>query len=160
MKTCSRCKVKKNLIEFHVNKDKNSKSGYDSWCKKCREIYCKEYTKRPEVRMRDNLYHKKYRQTSHGQLNITNTRLKSYYGITLEEYNTLFIKQKGVCAICNQEETGTFKGTTKRLSVDHEHITGKIRGLLCYKCNLIIGQWADNILYFQNAIKYLKNENE
>lgn len=62
-------------------------------------------------------------------------RLKARYGITLEDYEALLVKQNGVCAICEEEcKTG------ERLSVDHDHETGAVRGLLCRACNFRLGQ--------------------
>lgn len=56
--------------------------------------------------------------------------LKRQYGITLEDYDALFEAQQGLCAICNRQDS-----TRRRLAVDHDHETGRIRGLLCYSCN-------------------------
>lgn len=68
------------------------------------------------------------------------------------DYNKLFIEQNGCCKICKRPQT-EFK---KKLAVDHCHITGKTRGLLCNNCNTILGHAKDNIKTLQNAIKYLK----
>lgn len=76
--------------------------------------------------------------------------LKRRYGITLEEYEKMFAEQDGKCAIC--------KGvcpTGRNLAVDHDHDTGKVRGLLCSRCNQGIGQLR-NIAILQSAITYLK----
>jgi len=68
--------------------------------------------------------------------------LKRKYGITLEQYEAMHRKQGGVCAICGQTETALHvRGGAKRLAVDHDAITGVVRGLLCQRCNLNIGQW-------------------
>lgn len=64
-------------------------------------------------------------------------------------------KQKNVCCICKQK-----CNTRKTLSVDHDHKTGKIRGLLCVKCNTALGMLNDNIGTFENAINYLRNFEE
>lgn len=85
-----------------------------------------------------------------------NRYLKSYYGITLEDYALLLGEQDGVCAICGNTETARHKsGEIKSLSVDHDHNTGQIRGLLCYKCNIGLGHFGDNMEYLQKAICYL-----
>ena len=78
------------------------------------------------------------------------------YGITLEEYDRLFFLQSGRCAICGGEETSTIKGVVKRLSVDHCHDTGRIRGLLCNSCNRGIGLLKDSVEVLSSAIEYLK----
>lgn len=88
---------------------------------------------------------------------IRNSKLKREYGISLKEWYDLFKKQNGVCGICKEPETssGSWK-TTSSLSVDHDHDTGKIRGLLCSCCNHAIGLLKDNKEYILNAYMWLK----
>ena len=84
--------------------------------------------------------------------------LKSTYNMTIEEYETLMIKQSGVCAICASVSEGG-----KALSVDHDHSCcagrkscGKcVRGLLCNKCNQGIGYFNDNVERLEAALAYL-----
>jgi hypothetical protein len=101
---------------------------------------------------------KKYRE------NNTSRYLNNYYlnvyGITYEFYLSLCDKQNNVCAICKQEETNTYNGKIKRLAVDHNHTTGKIRGLLCTKCNVSIGNLNDSIDLLNSAISYLTTYTE
>lgn len=78
-----------------------------------------------------------------------NEQLKDKYGISIEEYNTLYHKQGGVCGICHG------KCSRSRLSVDHCHETGRIRGLLCAKCNRGLGFFNDNPVLIKRAIKWL-----
>lgn len=82
------------------------------------------------------------------------------FGITLEEYNALLIKQNGVCAICQcKEKAKSVKGDRiKELAVDHSHKTGKIRGLLCMSCNKGLGSFDDDINKLYLAIKYLEEK--
>lgn len=75
------------------------------------------------------------------------------YGISLEEYRAMEKEQGSVCAICNQSETA--KGFL-RLSVDHCHETGEVRGLLCANCNRMIGMAKDDPAILEAAIRYLK----
>jgi recombination endonuclease VII len=73
------------------------------------------------------------------------------YGITGDEYWALYEAQGGECAIC-----GRAKGLRKRLSVDHDHRTGEVRGLLCTPCNRgILGHVRDDVLTLIRAIRYL-----
>ena len=65
-------------------------------------------------------------------------RLKQF-GLTLESYEELFAKQNGACAICRSTDAKGPRGTS-RLAVDHDHVTGKIRGLLCSSCNRLLGR--------------------
>jgi hypothetical protein len=77
-------------------------------------------------------------------------RLRREYGISLEEYQWMLEVQDGVCAICRKPEVRIC-----RLSVDHDHETGQVRGLLCAKCNSILGYAEDQPLILQAAIDYL-----
>jgi hypothetical protein len=76
--------------------------------------------------------------------------LKREYGLTKEDYLEMLKFQNGVCAICCNPEK------KKRLAVDHCHNTGKIRGLLCTRCNTSIGRFNDDVELLQKAIDYLK----
>jgi hypothetical protein len=89
--------------------------------------------------------------------NTRNNYLKRKYGITEDDYNILLKKQYGVCAIC-------FKPPIKtNLCVDHNHKTGVIRGLLCKRCNYLLGVYHENGILLINAGFYLeehKNDRE
>jgi hypothetical protein len=74
------------------------------------------------------------------------------YNITLIEYNKLFKKQKGCCAICKKHQS-LFK---RSLAIDHNHETGVIRDLLCSNCNHMLGHSFENLNVLETAIKYLK----
>lgn len=76
--------------------------------------------------------------------------LKKDYNITLKQYDQMFEVQNGVCAICGQTNLDN-----KRLSIDHDHKTGKIRGLLCTGCNWQLGIFEKR---FNDFIKYLKDD--
>jgi hypothetical protein len=123
-----------------------------------RKQYAKEHVAEKDARY----YHKHkdkvlargrtYRKT---HKNVARQRdLIKRYGIGLEEYNELFDLQGGCCAICGIHQDKL----TKSLSVDHDHNTGKIRSLLCQKCNLILGNAGDNIEVLMAAIKYLQTD--
>ena len=77
--------------------------------------------------------------------------LKANYGITLQDYNQLFIQQNGNCAICGINQSQL----QEKLNVDHSHNTHKIRGLLCRNCNTGLGNFKDSISSLMNAVKYL-----
>lgn len=96
------------------------------------------------------------------KLNPTYSREQNYkyvYGITLEQYNEMLKAQNFVCAICEQSETATYKGTDKikNLAIDHCHKTGKLRKLLCSKCNLFIGKLEES-LHLLDKMKVYLNE--
>lgn len=77
------------------------------------------------------------------------------YGISEAEYWRLHDCQNGLCAICQKPETATRKGTLRLLCVDHEHKTGKVRGLLCNRCNRTIGYMGENPGLLRAAAVYL-----
>jgi hypothetical protein len=79
--------------------------------------------------------------------------LKVKYGLTEEDYQKLFRKQRGRCCIC-QKRLGS------RTAVDHDHETGFVRGLLCLRCNTGLGLFEDNIRLLAAAIVYLQDAEE
>lgn len=83
------------------------------------------------------------------------TWLKQLYGLTLEQFDELFKKQDGRCGICGKYQPENAKGYNV-LCVDHDHLTGVVRGLLCRKCNAGIGQLNDSITLLENALAYLQ----
>jgi len=85
-------------------------------------------------------------------LSSANTKLKRRFGITLDDFNEMYKNQGGKCLICDATESMS----GHRLAVDHCHITGKIRGLLCKSCNVALGGFKDNIESLKKAIKYLE----
>lgn len=94
------------------------------------------------------------------QKNQIKYHLKRHFNITEAEYMALCEKQYGVCAICKEEET-IIDGQTKEvkpLSVDHCHNTGKIRGLLCTKCNLGISYFNHEPYLLRNAALYCEEK--
>jgi len=92
------------------------------------------------------LYYAKNEEYSYGR------GISRAYGIDLVEYNKLLVKQKHSCYICKKHKD-TFK---KRLCVDHNHKTGKVRGLLCASCNYVLGHSKDSVRILKTMIKYLK----
>jgi hypothetical protein len=74
------------------------------------------------------------------------------YGLTLDEYDALVARQNGLCAICGEPP---IKGRGRRLVVDHDHQSGRIRGLLCGACNVAIGYLREDPLLFDRAKAYL-----
>lgn len=82
--------------------------------------------------------------------NVWRSLLKSKFGITEETYNQILIRQGNRCAICGSYQV------SKRLAVDHNHSTGKVRGLLCVNCNLGIGSLKEDRQILENAIEYLE----
>lgn len=81
--------------------------------------------------------------------------MERHYQITELEYAALLYAQDGLCAVCQRPELGTFRGRPKRLSVDHDHETGRVRGLLCSRCNRGIGYLQDSPEDLYRAAVYL-----
>jgi|GEM_PF-1822130 len=84
--------------------------------------------------------------------------IKTCYGITLEQFNQILSAQGGGCLICHSIDGGTRHGRKKRMAVDHCHKTGKIRGILCPRCNLAIGLFREHPGSLQRAFLYLQNK--
>lgn len=84
-------------------------------------------------------------------------RLKSRYGITTEEWQALFIKQKGKCAICKRLPRKVREDRRFPLVVDHCHDTGRVRGLLCDSCNVSLGRLGDNEDALTLVLEYVRN---
>lgn len=83
--------------------------------------------------------------------------LKKRFGISLEEYQLMLENQNNLCAICGRPERTVDHRTKKvrSLAVDHNHNTGKVRGLLCTDCNRALGLLQDSKDVLQNALAYL-----
>lgn len=78
--------------------------------------------------------------------------LRRHYKMTVEEYDEKFLAQNGRCAICEIAQSEL----PRRMEVDHSHVSGKVRGLLCRKCNLVLGIVSDSELTLASAIAYLR----
>ena len=77
-----------------------------------------------------------------------------HYGITEEQYNEVLVKQGGKCAVCGEDNLD-IRGNPSHLCVDHDHATGKIRGLLCKHCNIAAGNLRDSPERALRLAKYL-----
>lgn len=142
MKTCTRCKTKKSLADFY--KQTSSKDGKMSRCKKCCAEYNKEWAaKNPErAKERWRIAEKKSRNNP--------ARRARKFGITVDELNIWLSVDN--CQICgNQFKSGQNK------HIDHCHVTGKVRGVLCTNCNTGIGNLRDSAELLKKAIQYLNN---
>lgn len=91
----------------------------------------------------------KYREKNRNRIRINN-RVKRY-GITIEQLKNFWNAQEGTCAICGEMLD------KKKYRIDHNHTSGKVRGLLCSSCNAAIGLLKDSPEVISNAVRYLKN---
>ena len=130
-KTCAKCTGTKPVSEFHPANGANaSLDGRQAYCKPCANAAT------PSTRDR---------------------KLRSKYGIGIAEYDAMLVAQQGRCRIC-----GTTNPKTKRgefFAVDHCHTTGRVRGLLCVPCNLLIGYAKEDPEILRSAIAYLNDDN-
>ena len=92
-------------------------------------------------------------QTDSYKVKRTDYSLRKAYGISSEEYQEKLKQQNYVCAICNKEKT------TRALAVDHCHVTGIIRSLLCGSCNTGLGHFKDSPELLNKAADYIKEHN-
>lgn len=151
---CPQCGETKPLATG-FNRDRSRVNGHARLCKECRKAnwkICNRAHWPPEklesYRARQKVYQQAYRNGQGKGYQIAHT-----YNITLDQYDWMLAVQGGVCAICGKDEPGFGK---KRFSVDHDHQTGLIRGLLCGACNTGIGYLGEDIGRLQRAIAYLK----
>ena len=93
------------------------------------------------------------------QKRIKTRKLQELYGITFDEYVSMLDKQGGVCAICKRQERARNKidGVVRALAVDHDHETGRVRGLLCGSCNRGIAKLGDDPDRLRSAAAYLRD---
>lgn len=126
---CPTCN-ESDISKFYVDQNGHRSVKY---CRECHKQQCKErWHARPELD----------RQAS-----------RSYkYGITPEQYKDMHETQQGKCAICNTEPK-----TKRGLHVDHDHGTGKVRGLLCHGCNVALGSFKEDVTLLNKAIEYLRS---
>jgi hypothetical protein len=127
MQRCRTCQVDKPLSEFYLTPAGNPRKE----CKVCVCARVKQHYRK------DPTKHK-------------NTVLKINYGITLAEYDAIFVLQGGRCAICKESCP-----TQRELAVDHDHVTGEVRGLLCTQCNNGLGRFKESPALLRKAADYL-----
>lgn len=132
---CPKCGTEKEVGFF--GKDSTNQRGISCWCKLCKKEW--------------RAQHRKDNPEKHKSIDFKND-LKKHYNMSVEDYNSLYDRQNGSCACCGANSTEFRRG----LHVDHDHITGKIRGLLCTKCNPGLGYFDDSIKKLQLAVAYLE----
>ena len=131
-----------------------------NWRKRNRE-YTRAFDKRrrkedPKIKERQKKYH-----SENPDKNMEYQRMANY-GISSEQYYDLVKRQNNRCGICGRLERRKNYKTGKRqsLSIDHDHASGKNRGLLCRDCNFAIGLFEDNAAIVQKAVQYLRKHNK
>ena len=130
---------------YYANRDENIRKRKEHYLQHREENLEKRKQYYRENKNKINTYNKEYNKLH--KRAAKNTKLKLYYGITIEHYETMYSAQDGKCATCQ-----TYYPS---LVVDHDHKTGKVRKLLCSKCNLALGYVNDNPEILKNMIEYL-----
>lgn len=147
-KVCPGCNKKKRLTDYQ--KDRCTRLGVQVYCRTCQRKKCKAYyhadKKRANERQRD------WRMANPDRFKIIQRRrhLKLKYGMSLEDFQHLVVRQHGLCKICGRlpDQRG--------LVVDHNHETGEVRGLLCNSCNSAIGHFQEDVGRMRAAVAYLQ----
>jgi hypothetical protein len=162
VKLCKHCGLEKPLDDFYV--DRKARDGRRPDCKVCnlarrRAKYAEDprpYIDRAMKWQRENRERylqrlRDYNGTPAKKLSNRKSHLKRKYGLTLEEFDEMLATQGGGCAICGNPNAG---------NVDHDHVTGEVRGILCFNCNIAIGHVADDKDRLLRAFAYLDRDDE
>ena len=137
-KKCRYCGEVKPITEFYNSKNREQ-YGKKNMCKIC-------------SREKQRAWRKKNK--GYGKL----AKLKQIYGLSKKQYYDMFETQNGLCAICGKPETKSTKdGKLYNLSVDHDHVTGEVRALLCCNCNAALGHVNDDVDLLAKCIEYLED---
>ena len=166
-KKCTKCKKEKSFNEFHKNN--RSKDGLHTRCKVCKNLQNLKWVCRSKEKRA--LQFQKWYSNPQNRKDYAKKQAKAYQdnkeymqlrcrcwkaGITVKIYNELFGNHNGFCDICGIHQ----KDVDKTFSIDHDHVTGKIRGLLCQNCNWMLGHGRDNLDILIAAYAYLKESKE
>jgi protein-arginine kinase activator protein McsA len=147
-KICTKCKLEKPFSDF--NKFKNGKFGLRAVCRHCHNESSKEYYENNKVSV--TAKNIKWGKDPKNKEAIRFYFIKRTYGIDKKAWLELLKSQNNACAICSKtsDDLGFFY-------TDHDHETGKVRGLLCQNCNTVLGHAKDDVDILIKAIAYLKN---
>lgn len=142
-KYCKSCDQIKTIDRFYPRSSR--KNSYSAWCKPCTIEHNGTYRDKEQLKKYKANYYKQNKLGRKLQADLKK------YGITLTQYNDMLSAQGGRCAMCKLPPS-----INKRMSVDHSHLTGTVRGLLCSSCNFILGLAKDSIAVLKNAVAYLE----
>lgn len=152
-KACHLCGEVKSIHLFRRDNLRDDKR--DFWCKECRKNYYHD----PKTTIVNKRYQPLKRPPATPAMQ-KRYRLLRQYGLTIEQYFALLDAQKGVCASCGNPETSIdsyTKQVREFLVVDHDHVTGKVRGLLCSNCNVALGFLQDDPIRIEALLNYAKS---
>lgn len=129
-------------------------------CCKCKEIKGSDLFSKDRVMCKDccSIIYGNWagRNTENRKKSVRKHKLMKFYGLTEDQYISLWEKQNGLCAICKVDGNSL----ARKLHVDHDHLTGIVRGLLCTNCNTGIGQFKDNVHLLAQAQNYMEQANQ
>ncbi len=133
MKYCPKCAKEKPETNFYHDESRMAKNKLGGYCKECRRAASKEYAARHRVKL--NRYSKEH--YAKNKKLYRDKFLQTKYGINEDRFQQMLRAQEGKCAICQRHHTQCAKGRHSgvRLCVDHDHASGRVRGLLCHSCN-------------------------
>ena len=150
MKECSTCHASKPVEEFPF---KNRARGWRRGrCFPCQAAYWRENRARDPEKHRQSV--RAYRARNPEKYRADGR--KRYYGLSVEDTAAMLEAQQHKCGICACEIHDGFDG----FCVDHDHASGRIRGLLCRKCNVLLGMAGDRPEVFAAAIAYLEGQHD
>ena len=121
-------------------------------CLDCRRKQQRAIDRKPENVARSKEYHRVHREQR--IKTMRKYSLKSVYGLTLDDFNRMFEDQNGCCKLCGKHQSEL----KKSLHIDHNHVTGEVRGLLCSDCNLLLGRVEESPVRIIKMLGYLKYE--
>lgn len=160
-KQCGKCPEKGLQDISNFCTDRYSRDGLHTICRACQR------KSRQANKQRISEYGRGYREQNRERIRANRRRwrdanpddnLQRFYGLSNKKYQIMLEAQEGMCAICKQPEIEVdyHTGRVKPLSIDHSHETGKVRGLLCGRCNRGLGYFRDNPTLLLEAARYLE----
>lgn len=146
---CSACNQNLQKSAFHC--DASKRSGRSHRCKRCEQLRGVKYRQKHRSARRNYVVRHRAEITEQAYYSY----ILAQYGLSKAAHTKMLADQKGLCAICERPEVSRYKGTLVRLSVDHCHKTGKVRGLLCHRCNTTLGRVSDDPQLLYKMCEYL-----
>lgn len=157
-KQCSKCKKTKKDSLFYK---RSGSESLHSACRDCEKKMAKDwyqrnpdYAKEKAKAWREDNPQKVARYRKENRLKSYMGEIKRKYGVSKDVFDAMLQSQSGKCLICNSDFLWSKRSNTPH--VDHCHISGKVRGLLCRRCNSSLGYFNDNPALFESAANYLK----
>ncbi len=163
MKICTKCGLERPLTEFY--RAAGTRDGLRGDCKACFQARAKaryplvreqriaaaqKWRDENPERYREN--QRRMRSSPEGKERQRAGHLKRKYGITIEQYDQMLAEQGGGCAICGREPRPDIS-----LHLDHDHESGNLRGILCFRCNNALGDLDDDVALLRAAVRYLES---